>query len=76
MVSKYWKRTNAVGINMGGLAACVYMMYRNMEVFDKSQPLVFPKEDTSPFKGSTKSCIPKDEGQFYKQEDLKESSEH
>jgi hypothetical protein len=40
LVSKYWKRSNAVGINMGGLSACVYMMYRNDEIFDKSQLLV------------------------------------
>ncbi|XP_052068135.1 tRNA (guanine(6)-N2)-methyltransferase THUMP3-like [Mytilus californianus] len=55
LVSKYWKRTNAVGINMGGLAACVYMMYRNSEVFDKSQPLVIPSfDETSPSKNYKK----------------------
>jgi hypothetical protein len=45
LVSKYWKRSNAVGINMGGLSACVYMMYRNNEIFDKSQLLVIPSRE-------------------------------
>lgn len=40
---------------MGGLAACVYMMYRNSEVFDKSQPLVIPRfDERSPNKDSKK----------------------
>ncbi|XP_071134481.1 tRNA (guanine(6)-N(2))-methyltransferase THUMP3-like [Mytilus edulis] len=55
LVSKYWKRSTTVGINMGGLAACVYMMYRNSEVFDKSQPLVIPRfDERSPSKDSKK----------------------
>ena len=30
---------------MGGLSACVYMMYRNNEIFDESQPLVIPSRE-------------------------------
>jgi len=30
---------------MGGLSACVYMMYRNDEIFDKSQLLVIPSRE-------------------------------
>ena len=34
MTAKYWKCRNMVGLNTGGLAACVYVLHRTVEKYN------------------------------------------
>lgn len=34
VTARYWKCRNMVGLNMGGLAACVYVLHRTVEKYN------------------------------------------